>query len=479
MSRPGALRWLQVVLGATGLALLLAGVTATAYLHNARIDLSSGDRFTLSDHALAVLRDLDRPVRVTGFIRTEDARNPILKDLLWQVANESQHVSYTIVDVNRNPSLAAQYGVSTYGAAVVESGDKRTDFTLPVESQLIAAILHVTRPPKKLYALGGHGECSLTDSDRHSGCSGLRDALGSELYDVDTITLRGEGTGVPGDADAVLLLGPRADFLDAELDALGAYLDAGGKVFVLLDPFEAPKLAAFLASRGIELGLNVVVDPENRLGGGEPLSAAVPNLNRQHLVTATLDAPPLFSAARSVSARDDDETGRRSQWLLKSGDRSWAAHDPAVLAGASAQFVAGRDLNGPLVVGAEVWTPLRASEADGDDATASAAQRAEAGAGAKHVRGGSRIVAYGDSEFVSNRFLEYLGNRDLAVNTVNWLMREDRLMAPRARRKQPGSNWLFVSQEQLRSMFLAAVVAQPGLFLAVGLGVLLRRRLSP
>jgi hypothetical protein len=130
-----AARWLQTVLGALGLITLLAGITASFYLHNARFDLGPGNRFTLSDHALSVLREIREPVRITSFIRTEDARNPVLKDLLWQVSNENPQISYTLVDVNRNPALATQYGVDTYGATVVESGGKRADFTLPVESQ--------------------------------------------------------------------------------------------------------------------------------------------------------------------------------------------------------------------------------------------------------------------------------------------------------------------------------------------------------
>jgi len=454
-----AVHWARVVLGAMGLAALLAALTVTAYVHNVRVDLSPGDRFTLSDHARAVLRDLDRPVKMTAFIRTEDARNPILKDLLWQVANESPEITYTIVDVNRNPTLAAQYGVDTYGATVVESGEKRTDFNLPIESQLIAAILHVTRPPKRLYAIEGHGECSTTSTDRYTGCSGLHDALQGELYDVETLTLRGE-RGVPEDASAVLIVGPHDDFLEREVEALAAYLDKGGKLLVMLDPFTAPRLAALLADRGIDADADVVIDPENRLGGGEPFSAAVPEMNRRHLAIGALRSPPLFSAARSVQAHEDETTGRRADWLLKSGNRSWASYDPAVLQGASPRFVAGRDLNGPLTLGAEVWTPHVEGE--------------HAGGGR-----GSRIIVIGDSDFASNRFLDYLGNRDLLVNTVNWLTSEERLMAPRAPRKTPGVNWLFISHEQLRTMFIGAVVAQPLLFLLIGVAVALRRRLTP
>jgi hypothetical protein len=458
MSGRGALRWLQVLLGAAGVFVLLAPITATLYLHNARIDLSPGNRFTLSDHALAVLRDVEQPVRITAFIRTEDPRNPVLKDLLWQVANESTQVKYSIVDVNRNPALAAQYGVDTYGATVVESGGKRTQFSLPTESQLSAAILQVTRPPKRIYVLEGHGECEVESTDRFTGCSGMRDALSSELYDLETLSLIAGGD-VPKEADVVLIAGARADLLDAELAALRRYLDRGGKLLILIDPYAAPNLTAFLAPYGIDVGANVVLDPENRLGGGEAFSTALPNVNRRHLITSKLDAPPLFSSASVIEAREDEEGGRRAEWLVKSGDQSWAAHDPAVLDGGDVRFVAGRDMNGPLTVGAEVamWAPTD----EGDDPAM------------------ARIIVYGDSDFVRNRFLEDLGNRDLIVNTVNWLAREERLMAPRPRRMQPGKRILFITQGDLSTLFLAAVVVQPALFFAIGLGALLRRRLSP
>jgi hypothetical protein len=464
--RPSASGWLQVIVGSLGAFLLAVAVTATFYVHPVRMDLSPGDRFTLSDHGLSVLRGLQEPVRITSFIRTEDPRNPVLKDLLWQASNESPQITYTVVDVNRNPALASQYGVATYGATVVEAGEKKTQFTLPVESQLISALLHVTRPPRKIYALEGHGECDLGSTDRYSGCSGLRDALSNELYKIESLTLR-DGRDVPKDADAILVLGPRADLLEVEIATLGKYLDGGGNLLLLADPFAAPRLAAFLVPRGIELGANVVIDPENRLGGGEAFSAAVPDVNRRHSITQALDAPPLFSAARAIETHDDPRGTRTAQWLAKSGEHSWASHDPAILEGAEARFVAGRDLNGPLTVGAEVWYRLGPARSADDP-------EAEAG----EIRT-SRIVVFGDSDFVTNRFLDYLGNRDLALNSVNALVRENRLMAPRSRSKEPGVNWLFISQAELRNLFMTAVLGQPLLFLAIGVGAFLRRRLSP
>lgn len=450
-------RVFQLIAGSLGLAALLVTLVAAAYRYNVRVDLSPGNRFTLSDHALGVLRALDRPVHVTGFIRTEDPRNVLLKDLLWQARRESPHISYDIVDVNRNPAMAAEYGVSTYGSAVVESGGRRRDFTGPTEGQLISAIMAVTQPPKKVYMLTGHGECSTSDSDRHRGCSSLGTAIRSENLVLEDLSLFG-GRRVPQDADIVVIAGPTADPLQAEIEALSSFLASGGKMLVLIDPFVAPRLSELLDEYGVRLGNDVVLDPENRLGGGELLSAVITDLNTQHQVTASLDSPALFSGIRSLDATDDPSSGRMALRLLRSGPRSWATEDPEVLRGSQPRFVAGRDRNGPLTVAVEVSQPASAATAEGTR---------------------SVILAYGDSQFVTNRFLDYLGNRDLALNSINWLARDDSIASARAKLKEPGKNFFFVSQNEMGEMFRTAVMLQPGAFLALGLLVVLRRRLRP
>jgi len=450
----------RLIIAAVGVFTLLGLVTVTSYVHNVRFDLSPGARFTLSDHALGVLRSLDVPVRVTAFIRTEDARNPILKDLLWQVSHENPMFSYTVVDINRSPALAAEYDVNAYGASVVEANGRRADFSLPTESQLISAIVHVTQPRKKVYVVSGHGECDMNAQDRHRGCTGMRDAMSVELYDVEPLSLFG-GTAVPDDAAEVIVPGPTSDPLNEELDALKAYVDRGGKLLVMLEPFRTPRLCGLLAEYGVECGDDIVVDPDNRLGGGEPFSAAVTDMNRNHLITATLQTPAVLSGTRSLRAHSDEDANREGIWLLRSGEYSWASHDPAVLQGRPPEFVAGRDVNGPLDLAVEVWMPAPGTPAGAEKAAT------------------TRIVAFGDSDFVTNRFLDYLGNRDLFLNTVNWLAREEKLISTRKPAKRPGVNVFMVTEDDLRRIFQQAVVVEPVLFIAVGLLMFAWRRLRP
>jgi ABC-type uncharacterized transport system involved in gliding motility auxiliary subunit len=181
----------------------------------------------------------------------------------------------------------------------------------------------------------------------------------------------------------------------------------------------------------------------------------VDDLSDQHLVTATLDAPVLLSRTRSVSGRRDDDRGRYVAVLLKSSQASWASNDPAILGASSPSFVAGRDLNGPMSVSVEV------------------SQRAVSGDGT------TRIIAVGDSDFVQNRFLDYLANKDLLVNSINWLARQRDLISSRPKQKTMAKEQFFVSQAELSRIFTWAAVGQPMLFFFVGIGLLVWRRLGP
>ena len=68
------------------------------------------------------------------------------------------------------------------------------------------------------------------------------------------------------------MAGGSAEWRNSELDQLGAWLDGGGSLLALLDPRQAPELAAWLGARGITPLPDVVLDPQNRFYGGEGVS---------------------------------------------------------------------------------------------------------------------------------------------------------------------------------------------------------------
>ncbi len=423
--------------------------------HALRVDLTPGRRYTLSDHARHILDGLPSDVHVIAFLRSQDPRNELIGDLLRQVTSESRRVRFETVDVNRSPALAGRYGVDSYGALVVESDGRRRVISNPREDLLMAAFLQVTRQQRKTVGwVVGHGEGDLSRTDRHDGFSTARTSLEQEYYEVRPVSLIGDE--VPVETAVLVIAGPEKDFLPEELATLDRYLQRPGHLLVLLDPLRAPELAAFLVHYGVSLPPDVVIDPQARLYRGEPFTLQVQIERGEHPILSPLDTPPLFSLTRSVDAFPDESGASMAVRFLRSSAASWATTDTDVLRTGSPAFVAGRDRPGPATVGLEV------------------AFRTLTPPGAPPQQG--RLIVYGNSRFANNFFIEFLGNKDLFVNTVHWLARDPESISRRPHHQELGMHQFFISDEEGATMFWVVAVLEPAVFAAVGLALAALRR---
>jgi ABC-type uncharacterized transport system involved in gliding motility auxiliary subunit len=452
-------RTVPLVVGTIGILGCAGVVLALTYRHNVRVDLTPERSYTLSTHAKKILDGLDRDVRITAFVRSGDPRTPSMKDLLWRVGARTPRVAYEFVDMNRSPARARQHGIERYGALVVESGGRRRDITNPSEGSLVSAILAVTRARERIvYFVTGHGEHAPGNSDRKSGCSIAMRTLEEELFRVRELPLVGPA-GVPADATVVVVAGPRKDYLADEIARIEAYVARGGDLLLLLDPESPASVAALAASYGIVPLDEVVVDPDRRLAAGEGVTLLVSGLTPSFLVSGTLEAPPVFSYARPL--RLEPREGAAPIAFLQT---SAASYTSAPGADAGAPPIGGP---GARTVGAAVVVaPPTPSAAGGANATA------------EGERAPGRVIVYGDADFATNGVIDYLGNKDLLVNSANWLARDDSLIAARAQQKEVGREQFFVTEAQGKMAFWLAAVAQPALFVAVGVGIFLRRRLT-
>ena len=434
----------------------LAGSLVTAQLILARrgwrIDLTPDKRYQLSDYTRRVLGELEDDVRVLAFLRSDDKRNRDIEDLLSRVSLSSKRVRYQVVDVNRNPALAREYGVDVYGAIVVESQGRRREFSNPTEELLIAAIVQVTRPSnRRVYFLTGHGERDLSSPDDRHGFSSARAALMTERYEVGELRLVADRE-IPADAATLIIAGPRSNLLTGEMLRLDTYLQNGGSLLVLLDPGNAPGLVALLRRYGVVVSDEVVLDPENRLFAGDYLTMLVPGRSPAHPITSALQAPVLMSQVRTVNF-ETSQTALAGVVLLETAPESWSTPELSVMQTGMGEYVTGRDKRGPVPVGVSVLLRSPGGPA-------------------------GRLVVLGDADFASNSLLGYLGNRDLLLNAVNWLAGEQTLIGTRRPKEQPGVNQFFVSARQGRMAFWLGTVVEPAVVLLIGAVVLLRRRMT-
>lgn len=453
---------------------LVVFLGALASRHHLRWDLSQGSRHTLAPQTLKVLKGLPTPVKAYAFFRDSQAGRRQAADELAMYAYANRKFTYQFVDPDREPGMAKRFGVRAYGTVVLVAGKKEERVQLPEEQELTNALIRLTRQGRKtVYFLTGHGEPSL-DGVGKGDLSEFKKAIAQNNYQVKSLMLA-TSSQVPPDASVVIIAGPRKPLLAGEKERLTAYLAQGGSILLLLNPDRDAGLMGWLGQRGITLGQDLVLDNAATLANLSPLVPVAVQYGF-HQITQPLEGILcFFPEARSVSLADKLPQGVTGVELVKTSTASWATNYNDFInkykelaakpkKQGQAQHLelkpGPQDRKGPISLAAVV--------------TITGDKPKDAPADKPGTKG--RLVVFGDTEFVNNSFLDLMGNRDLALNSVSWLAEEVDLVSIRARKqsKQP----LLLQPVQARLMFWLPVVVWPLALALVGFIVVFRRRRS-
>jgi ABC-type uncharacterized transport system involved in gliding motility auxiliary subunit len=428
-----------LVLGVTGL------VQALAAQHTWRYDLTENKRFSLSPQTIQVLGALKTDVNAVGFFRSDQPGKRVSEDLFKQYARYGGgRFTWRTVDPDREPALARRYGIESYGTVVLETKTKSEKVLDAEEEKLTNGLVKVTREGKRIvYVIQGHGEHELSNSDR-PGFSEAKGALERTNYEVKPLALAREGK-IPPDAAVVILPGPRTDLLQPELDALDAYIGRGGKVLVMVNPFQNESMRKYLTKYGFTLDNDLVVEanPIGRLFGIGPEVPIVQQYGTHAITRDMRGVSTLFPLTRSISQVTPQPKGMSWDALARTSEQSWGETNRDELQRGVAKPDPA-DPKGPLTVAA-VATKDKA-----------------------------RLVVYGTSNLASNQFLNLQGNRDFFLNTVSWLAEEDDQISIRA--KDARQTPVFLNANQAQLVFWLPVVVWPGLVLVGGIVAVARRR---
>lgn len=441
---------LQIVL-ATG---LFAALVWLSYRHNVRFDLTPEKSHVLSDHARQVAERITEPVRITFFYSSqESAPRREMADLLEQFRAVCPTLTYELLDLDRNPRAAQRLHIASYNTGVVEMRGRTVLLRGIDEEGITGALLELTQEESKTVCfVTGHGERSPMSNDERSGYSDVGRALERENYAVRVReTVPDMGTASP--CDVSVMAGPRTEWLPGEAEGLLEHLQRGGRVLLLLDPGAPIAIVDFLRSLGVEAANDLVVDERNRFLGADSFTPRVPIFD-QGTFGNRLDAAAVFSLARTVRPLEENApSGARVSLLALSSDDSWALTNPPAAPDAEVQFRKGIDRAGPLPMGAMVtFAPFAGSQS-------------------------GQLMVFGDSDFASNFYVNLLGNRDLFLSSIAVLAAEPELVAVRKKGMTRGTiSPIVLTAEQGRSIFWTVVVAEPAVFLFVGLLVAVRRR---
>jgi len=489
---PRLMGWMPTAL----LAALLVVIYFIAARHPLAMDWTRNQRYSLAPQTVQVLRSLDRNVRVHAFYQNLDSHRQAAEVLLRACRDNTPHLQYTMVDPNREVGLVQEFGVTKARTMIVEVGERRAELLLPDETAFINTVYRLATGRRPVvYNVMGHGEHRI-DSDERGGYSLYAELLAAQGYEVRSLMLARD-RAVPADADIIVIAAPKLDFADEELQALDDHLERGGAVLAMLDPDTGDSLSRWTEAYNVRLGDDVIVSAggERRQFGVDERVVIIYDTYGEHPITRGLAGlPTLFPFTQSLTSPRRAQAGLSGQALLVTGPLTWAIADRTRWSGGDLGFVEGTDRPGPLAFGVALEVTRegldraagstsvpRVPQASGSDASVAnpldgfRASPGDDGAASIFTQAkSSRLVIMGDSDFAVNENLNLYGNRDLLLNLMAWLARENVLIAlqPRPSVAEP----IVLSVGQKEAIGWGSILGWPLLVGAGGLGVLLRHR---
>jgi hypothetical protein len=453
--------------------LLFGMVNYLSMRHYARGHWSRDLFAELSGKSLQLLESVADDIRVVALLRPSHEAYRSVTALLQEYAARSSNISIEIVDPDRDMArteqIASQYHLggsecvvfdiggrhqAVSASDLIEYGYPDADAEKPrrafrgeqLFSSAIYALTQSSRPT--VHFIQGHGERSPLDFDRRAGYSRMAARLRDENLDVELLNL-GETKTVPKHCALMIIAGPTKEFAPFEIALIRDYLDRKGRLLLLLDARTKTGLEPLLLDWGAILGDDIVADETCTLSGRElyitrypehPITAPLQNLATVLFLPRSI-RPQVFAAGSDKPTVSELATCSSSGWAEFDPDDPSAHLDPQV------------DIPGPVSV-------------------AVAIERGPVPGVHVQIRP-TRLVVIGDSDFASNSGI--MGaNADLFLNSVNWLLDREELLALSPKTFE--ELHLVMDARQLRQLFWIVALGLPGIVALLGFWIAWRRR---
>ena len=470
-----------------GILIFLAIIVAIQYIaleHPKRWDLTRAGKHTLSPQSRKVLdtfKEKKLPIEVLAFYEFKDtsARDAV-RDLLDQYRDVYGAFTYSFIDPDQNRTVALQNKIDSYPSIVLKAGQKVERIATADEETLTNALTKLLRNGiKKIYLVKGHGELS-PDSKDPEGLSTAKEQIEKQNYKVEEIVLL-QTASIPDDATILMIAGPKTDPLDSELDLIRNYINRGGSVLCLLNPFKTPKLAAFLKDYGFETADDIVVDRMSRVFGGDYLMPVITTYIN-FPITKNFNLASFFPEVRSVRAAEKPIPNVTVQGLALTSPVSWTINEEQLKSG-NANFDEKTGQKGPVsVMAVATYNKIDSGHKEPGNGEKGAKNPAEPAAKVNGDKAAenpaktakARIVVAGSSLFAANKYYKLQGNGDLFMNSVSWLAEDENLIAirPKSSKSQP----IVLTGNESLVILVVPVVLLPLSWIIVGVVVYLYRR---
>jgi ABC-type uncharacterized transport system involved in gliding motility auxiliary subunit len=428
---------------------LLGVANYWAFKHPIQKDFSAYKMNSLSDQTKNVLKNMKGELKFKLFARKQDSLAWITLFEFYRA--EKNNLEISKVDIDVRPDLVADYHITDTATLVIEYNGKRQYVTERDELNITNGLIKISRASDPVvYFVQGHGEADL-NSVETEGMKYIFEAIKNSAIDVRPLNLLSTQE-IPFDAKALILWGPKSTLQPTELKVIQRFLERKGNLLVAIDPDlnldPQPALRKLLEHYRLIIRNDLVIDRKSFVNGSNGSIPIADTYNTEHPITRKFKGQvffPLVSSIDEVPEQISAEKGRVTMLASSSVfPESWGETSIKEFAKQEVTYTAGKDKPGPLNM-------VGTFESDHN-----------------------KIVAFGNSGFVLNAYLKFGTNYALFLNSLSWLVDEDRLISFNLPIVQ--SEPIFISSPQMGIVFYFSVLFSPLILFGVSVYMYRRKR---
>ena len=351
----------------------------------------------------------------------------------------------------------------------------RVDEPFTEESLTSAIIKTRKREKKEIYFLVGHGERDLKD-DKAEGLKTFEQYLMDSAFVLKEWSFIQDGKPQTSPA-LVVAIGPRRPFFQEELNWLKDYLQQGGRLLLALDPGEKHNLQEFLKKEFyLDFQNNFIVSQIGYMYGGVTKALGL-FFDRNNSITKRFQEGKdivLFDKASVVDVAKEALDTYKVSYLLKSHQSSFPVPHLTnkIKVGDFNKLSMAIEITSKKKASEEEEKPPEANEKypSHDESTKKASSKKK---DSTDKQKNFRLVIFGDSDFLANKYFFQGVNRDLALNAVVSLLDEEELVSIRP--KNPKKTEITLTRNH-RLGLVTFFIAIPLAFIFVSFLMWYRRR---
>ena len=464
---------------------IFAGVNYLSFRHYARWDMSESSQFTLNSSSLNYLRRLAKEVTITVLFQRDSKVYGDMQSLVEEYRRNGKGLIKIefidpMRDLERTEQFKAENKLSLPQSGVLVKANKAMRFIkedeliiktkgmdkdhpqiwFRGEDALTSAIVGLMEgAQRKFYFITGKGSRS---ESRAEECIETLGELGRQQnFEVQPMNLAeiDEATGIPHDANGLIMIGAKYDLSEREQRILRNYWSAKRtSMLFMLDPAsDTPRLFSLLKSVGISPRNDLVLYAESTSTGPRKEFSVEARFSRDTSITSPLaDTTTKFEGqSQSLEIAERDETLKQQAIslipLVIASPRYWGETDYLT------------DL--PVVGENDTKPPVCIAAAAERGAVADERLRVDS----------ARIAVVGNATLLDKQ-TRLAQNQDFVACTLNWMLNRERLIG--AIPKPKGQFRVQLSPRQHLLIFWITSLCAPGIVLLFGMSVWASRRAS-